>query len=86
MMVYRKTDKFLSLLDVFVSRNWVFELNEMNNILSHMTSKDKNLFYSDLSTLKWSNYSASVVYGIRQHLLKEEASVLEARKKFKMYV
>ncbi len=77
MKVQDKLAKAVECLEYFTNNQWNFRNDNVRDLLTHMSEKDRNDFQFDVSKIKWDEYVERYVLGFRQFLFKQDPSSLE---------
>ncbi|KDR07123.1 fatty acyl-CoA reductase wat-like [Zootermopsis nevadensis] len=74
--IYKKINKFCSVLSYFGNREWKFTNNNIQGLWEKLNENDKKLFDFDIDGLDWDNYFYKYVRGIRIYLMKDDLSTV----------
>lgn len=78
-----KFTKYITSLDYFLNRNWVVQVENIQNILIYMNSTDYKEFPFDLGRLDWNRCIWHYLLGVKKNLLNEPLDqIAAARKRF----
>lgn len=75
--MYAKTEYMTGLLRVFATRQWKFDNNNTVELLSSLSTEDRDQFEFGMDNFDWKSYTKSYYYRIRKHILQEELSNLD---------
>lgn len=75
--VQDKLAKAVECLEYFTNNQWHFRSENVRDLLTHMSEKDRNEFQFDVSKIIWEDYLERYVLGFRQFLFKQNPSSLE---------
>ena len=81
MKTYEKIHKFSGVISYFALKTWTFRSENVRNLITHMSERDREIFYSDLKNLNWDEFHKAYFKGIRVYLIKDPLETLEAAKK-----
>ncbi|XP_055610155.1 putative fatty acyl-CoA reductase CG5065 [Uranotaenia lowii] len=87
-IVQTKLGKAASCLQYFTNAQWRFRNDNVKNLLTHMSPKDRSTFQFDVSTIDWKDYIEKYVLGFRKYLFKQNPATLEKCRNnmYKMYL
>ncbi|XP_063697146.1 putative fatty acyl-CoA reductase CG8306 [Culicoides brevitarsis] len=71
----------LNLLEKFIFTEWKYHNKKTLELSSQLSDKDKEVFFIDMSTLKWNDYFENLAKGVLRYLNNEHPRHLEAAKK-----
>eukprot|EP00916_Digyalum_oweni_P011108 GHVL01018457.1.p1 GENE.GHVL01018457.1~~GHVL01018457.1.p1 ORF type:complete len:1150 (+),score=170.16 GHVL01018457.1:27-3476(+) len=57
----------------FINREWVFQSNGIEYMYQKMTQAERELLPVDVCVINWHEYHAFFCYGLKKHILQEEA-------------
>ncbi|KAG8267568.1 hypothetical protein J6590_048187 [Homalodisca vitripennis] len=66
--------------EFFALHEWDFKCDNQKSLSFDMTEKDKKLFTSDVTLLRWDEYVKQYMIGIRKYVLKDSMDSLPAAK------
>lgn len=69
--VYKKIDKFVSVLSYFTLNEWTFDTTNTRNLWNSLNEKDKDIFPFDMGAPDWSNYFVTYTATVREVLAKD---------------
>ena len=78
---YCKYRKLMELYSTFTTREWKFHDANVTSLLRSLSSEDQEVFYFDLTQLRWTQYLADYVAGMRHFLLKDDINTAPAARK-----
>ncbi|XP_054279765.1 putative fatty acyl-CoA reductase CG5065 [Macrosteles quadrilineatus] len=82
-IMMRICDKFKRTAKVgefFALHEWDFKCDNQKSLSANMTAKDRKLFQSDVSQLRWDEYIKHYMVGIRKYVLKDSMDSLPTAK------
>lgn len=86
LQAYRKIHKFCYVISYFSTREWDLENNNVRSLITDMTEKDREIFFSDLKQLDWDDFYKLYLKGVRVYLMKDPLDTLEsARKRWRRF-
>ena len=56
----------------FINNSWIFETEQQNRLINHMTPEELRLFNFDLRTLDWNKAINGFSYGLRRFYIRED--------------
>ncbi|XP_050437093.1 fatty acyl-CoA reductase wat-like [Adelges cooleyi] len=71
--LYDKTGKIMHLLRPFTLNEWKFYNNNTRELWCSLSQEDQQLFPFSMHNFDWNDYTKVFYYGIRKHILHEEA-------------
>lgn len=85
--IYSKIFYHFTTVEYFISHNWTFEDNKMQDLYRTMSEKDHEDFYVRLSPDVYESQVISTVKGLRNYFFKENdgEDLKMARRKLKMF-
>lgn len=85
--VQDKLSKAVSCLEYFTTHEWEFKDDNVQKLLSQLSTEDKQTFQFDVRTIVWHEYIERYVLGFREFLFKQKPESLPlSRKKLSRYV
>lgn len=77
--LYGKMDSMIDLLNVFTTNEWKFHNTNTRELWSLLSEKDRKTFWFSFEEFDWKQYIyVYYMYGIRKHILGEDASNVKA--------
>lgn len=70
--------KMIKTVQFFITRQWNFTDDNVRNLLTEMSQKDRQTFQFDISVIDWDKYLENYVLGIREFLLKQNPKSLSS--------
>ncbi|CAI5456164.1 unnamed protein product [Caenorhabditis angaria] len=70
--LYGKIWKMIEALHFFTTRGWQFNAKGLPQLITKMSTEDKNTYNFDIRTLNWESYLFDYVMGIKKYILKEK--------------
>ncbi|KAJ6668447.1 hypothetical protein lerEdw1_011929 [Lerista edwardsae] len=80
MKIFNRLHRSMMLLEYFTSRTWEWSSDNMNMLMSQLSSKDKKLFCIDVRQMHWSEYIENYCLGTKKYLLNEDMAGIPAAK------
>lgn len=74
--IYKKIDKFSTVLTYFATRKWVFTNDNVQNLWNKLSPEDQAKYPFDMKKLDWDNFFYNYIRGLRIYLLKDDMSTL----------
>ncbi|XP_068081071.1 putative fatty acyl-CoA reductase CG5065 [Anabrus simplex] len=82
--VQGKLDKASKSLEYFTSQQWRFKDDNVRQLVTVLSSEDRQTFHFDVQDINWSTYLENYVLGIRNFIFKEHpGSLHKARKQLR---
>ncbi|KAM6321346.1 fatty acyl-CoA reductase 2 [Aegotheles albertisi] len=80
MKAVNRLHKTLTLIEYFSTRSWEWSSDNMNMIMSHLSTEDKKVYNFDVRQLHWSEYVDCYCMGAKKYLLNEDMAGIPAAK------
>jgi len=68
-------------LEFFKLTEFKFHSENVDKLLNSMSTEDENNFEIDVKKIDWNDYFANYTLGIRQYVLKQNASTIDVCRK-----
>ncbi|XP_046837373.1 fatty acyl-CoA reductase wat-like isoform X1 [Vespa crabro] len=82
--MYKKIDTLSKLFQYFTTTKLNFTNKRWNELLSKLTTEDRELFFCDIKDINWDKYFENYILGIRMYVLKDPIETLpQARIKWR---
>ncbi|KAL0281229.1 UNVERIFIED_CONTAM: hypothetical protein PYX00_002280 [Menopon gallinae] len=78
--IQKKFSKAIKALQFFTTHEWHFESNNIAKLYSKLSERDKELFNFNIKQVNWRKYMENYILGIKQFILKDDASSLQEAK------
>jgi fatty acyl-CoA reductase len=83
---YQKIHKLVDVLRYFITKEWIFQNDNVQYLWKKMSPQDKIMFKFDMNLLDWEVFMFSMGKGIRLYTLHEQFENLkEASPRYKRY-
>lgn len=80
--IQHKLAKAVECLEYFTTHQWRFTDDNVRNLLTHMSAKDRKTFAFDVKEIQWEKFLEKYVLGFREFLFKQNPKSLpNSRKK-----
>lgn len=76
--IYQKVNRTMAALEFFTTNEWFYRTENFEALGKTQAADDKIRFVIDVKQINWAKYMENYVLGIRQYLLKEDPSTIEA--------
>lgn len=84
--IYKKMRKLNTSTSYFCNKTWQFEAENVKRLWKQMSARDKEIFYTDLTKIDWSDYFRIYVLGVRKFLLGEpDENLASAKQRYNRY-
>ncbi|KAG5307268.1 FACR1 reductase, partial [Acromyrmex insinuator] len=85
--MYKKINKFSSLISYFSSNEWRFNNDAVVKLWSRVTPPDRQIFNFNMNNLKWELYLKNMMPGLRIHIIKDPMDTLDkGREKYRLKI
>uniref|UniRef100_A0A1B6D3B3 Fatty acyl-CoA reductase C-terminal domain-containing protein n=2 Tax=Clastoptera arizonana TaxID=38151 RepID=A0A1B6D3B3_9HEMI len=74
--IYKKIDKFSSVLSYFSTQSWKFSNQRVQSLWDRLSPEDKQVFQFNMKELDWDRFFYNYIRGIRVYLVKDDLSTL----------
>ena len=79
------TLQYTKMVKYFGEQDWLFHDRNVRSLLEQLTPIDRDIFYFDIKQLNWASYLERFVRGLRQYILRDDATTLpKARECYKV--
>lgn len=76
-----KLSKAVECLEYFTTHQWRWQDDNVRNLLTYMSAKDRENFKFDVSEIHWDKYLEKYVLGFREYLFKQSPKSLPSSRK-----
>lgn len=81
MRIQGKLLKAVECLEYFTTHQWRFRDDNVRELLSCLSEKDRRTFEFDVTNIVWESYVEKYVLGFREYLFKQSADTLPSTRR-----
>lgn len=81
MSIFWKVTKYLDIMDYFGNGNWRINMPKTLEAIDKLNPADREIFYSDIRTMSWEEYTTYTWRGLKKYILKEPITSEIARQR-----
>lgn len=79
--VQDKLAKAVECLEYFTTHQWTWNDDNVRNLLTHMSERDRESFQFDVNEIHWEKYMEKYVLGFREFLFKQSPKSLPSSRR-----